>query len=245
MTYYNKQKLLFFLENIVRSHKYCLRKFVIVILAISSFFTLKTDRAKADTFIVNNTNNSGAGSLRQAIIDAENNPGEDTIVFDPMLSGQTITLTSQDANVAQITTGTCSGNAAPFLPRAALQITEDLIIDGSSAPRLIISGGWDGVERTTNVQGFRIFYLPSDATEPANRPNGLLPTPSGQQTLTITDLRLINGNAGPLGGGGDPDLPCDNGGAIYVDQGNLNITSQEFPIFLQVRGGLRAAFIYQ
>ncbi len=34
------------------------------------------------TFIVTNTNDSGAGSLRQAILDAENNPGEDTIEFN-------------------------------------------------------------------------------------------------------------------------------------------------------------------
>ena len=36
-----------------------------------------------------NANDSGAGSLRQAIIDA---PGGDTITFDGFLSGQTIVL---------------------------------------------------------------------------------------------------------------------------------------------------------
>jgi hypothetical protein len=35
----------------------------------------------ASTFTVTNTNNSGAGSLRQAIIDSNNNPGADTITF--------------------------------------------------------------------------------------------------------------------------------------------------------------------
>ena len=46
------------------------------------------------SFLVTNTADSGAGSLRQALADAANNPGGDTIFFDPALSGQTITLTS-------------------------------------------------------------------------------------------------------------------------------------------------------
>jgi hypothetical protein len=36
----------------------------------------------AATFSVTNTNDSGAGSLRQAILDANANPGLDTIAFD-------------------------------------------------------------------------------------------------------------------------------------------------------------------
>jgi hypothetical protein len=37
----------------------------------------------ADPYIVTNTNDSGPGSLWQAITDANNNPGADTITFDP------------------------------------------------------------------------------------------------------------------------------------------------------------------
>ena len=36
----------------------------------------------AATFTVTNTNNSGSGSLRQAIIDANNTPGLDMITFN-------------------------------------------------------------------------------------------------------------------------------------------------------------------
>ena len=45
------------------------------------------------TFTVTNTNDSGAGSLRQAVLDANANAGADTITFDPSVTG-TITLTS-------------------------------------------------------------------------------------------------------------------------------------------------------
>ena len=38
--------------------------------------------ASPATLIVNNTNDSGQGSLRQAIIEANNNPGLDTIAFN-------------------------------------------------------------------------------------------------------------------------------------------------------------------
>src|SRR6266571_1464429 len=53
------------------------------------------DRQLLSTFLVNNTNDSGAGSLRQAILDANSNPGLDTIAFDVNGGGvQTITPTS-------------------------------------------------------------------------------------------------------------------------------------------------------
>ena len=51
--------------------------------------------AQAAPFSVTNTADSGEGSLRQAVSDANASAGEDTISFDPSLSGQTITLGSQ------------------------------------------------------------------------------------------------------------------------------------------------------
>src|SRR5437667_6717641 len=41
----------------------------------------------SNTFTVTNTNDSGTGSLRQAILDANNNPGLDTIAFNIPSSG--------------------------------------------------------------------------------------------------------------------------------------------------------------
>jgi hypothetical protein len=70
------------------------------------------------TFTVSNTMNSGAGSLRQAIDDANNTAGADVIVFSSTLANQTITVSS------------------PFL-----LITSDMTIDGSGAANLTISGG--------------------------------------------------------------------------------------------------------
>jgi len=46
------------------------------------------------TFTVTNTNDSGAGSLRQAILDSNAAGGTNTIEFDPTIAGQTITILS-------------------------------------------------------------------------------------------------------------------------------------------------------
>ncbi|WP_428634504.1 hypothetical protein, partial [Sedimenticola sp.] len=55
--------------------------------------------AQADTFFVNNTSDAGVDSLRQAITNANNNPGPDVIEFNPSLIG----LTIQPDSVIEIT----------------------------------------------------------------------------------------------------------------------------------------------
>src|SRR5262245_30522759 len=54
------------------------------------------ERAVPAVFTVANTADAGAGSLRQAILDANAAPGADTITFDPaaFATPRTITLTS-------------------------------------------------------------------------------------------------------------------------------------------------------
>lgn len=69
------------------------------------------------TFTVNNNNDSGLGSLRQAIADANAATGLDTIEFADNLNGQTITLTSGE-----------------------LEITDELIINGLGSDFLALSG---------------------------------------------------------------------------------------------------------
>jgi hypothetical protein len=55
-----------------------MRRTFAVILAV---FSLAIPFARANTFLVINTADGGTGSLRQAIVDANNNPGFDTIAF--------------------------------------------------------------------------------------------------------------------------------------------------------------------
>jgi len=74
------------------------------------------------TFTVTINGDSGPGSLRQAIADADLDPDADTIVFDATtLMGQTITLTSGE-----------------LLISSALAIAGD--IDGNGTPDITVSG---------------------------------------------------------------------------------------------------------
>src|SRR5437762_5637733 len=72
-----------------RKFKQCLRRSFYVLAIACALFGLPTGQAA--TITVNNKNDSGPGSLRQALAGAHN---EDTINFDSSLNGQTITLTS-------------------------------------------------------------------------------------------------------------------------------------------------------
>ncbi|MBY6204052.1 IPTL-CTERM sorting domain-containing protein [Halomonas denitrificans] len=71
-------------------------------------------------FTVTDGGDSGPGTLRQAVLDANAAPGPDSIDFDPGLSGSTITLTTGE-----------------------IDITDDLQINGPGAPNLTISGNDD------------------------------------------------------------------------------------------------------
>ena len=56
---------------------------------------LAASQAGAATFNVTNLNDAGAGSLRQAVIDANTNAGADVITFQPGLTGTITLLTGQ------------------------------------------------------------------------------------------------------------------------------------------------------
>ena len=86
------------------------------------------DRTVPSTFTVGNLADSGPESLRQAILDANDNPGADLIRFAPAARDGTITLTS-----------------------GQLSITDDLILDGPGVHRLTISG--NDASRVFSVSG--------------------------------------------------------------------------------------------
>src|SRR5262245_10764670 len=84
------------------------------------------DRTVPSTFAVLNNLDSGPGSLRQAVLDANTNPGADTIVFAG--SVHRITLTGGE-----------------------LEVTDSLTIQGPGAGKLSVSG--NDASRVLDVQG--------------------------------------------------------------------------------------------
>jgi hypothetical protein len=88
------------------------------------------------TYTVTNTDDDGAGSLRDAVDKANADRGEDTIVFDAKLANKTIALTS----------GTSENG------ETALTIRDRLTIDATAAPGLRLSG--NGERRILTVRKF-------------------------------------------------------------------------------------------
>jgi hypothetical protein len=89
-----------------KSRRVCVRVFLVLILGLA--FSVSVDAA---TFVVSNTNDFGAGSLRQAITAANANPGADLITFS------------------------IGSGAKTIAPNTALpKITDPVTIDGTTQP---------------------------------------------------------------------------------------------------------------
>ena len=137
--------------------------FFIVLIAI---FTIAFSAANAATYNVINTSDSGAGSLRQAILDANANPGLDNINFAIPLA---------DAGYSNWT-GTGDFWWKITLATNLPDITEDLDIDGlsqstnvaDSNPGAVGSGGTVGVDEIALplYEKLEIEIDANDLTEP-------------------------------------------------------------------------------
>lgn len=124
--------------------------------------------------VVTNTNNTGAGSLRQAIANA--GPGE-AITFHPSLDGQTITLTS-----------------------GQLIIDKNLVIDASALPGGITVQ--NGSDRMFQIEPSRTVTMKSLTLANGQCPSagGAILNRGG--TLTLNRCRLVGNTCANDGGGG-------------------------------------------
>jgi len=110
---------------------------VAALLALLTGLLAVTQPARANPYVVMNTNNSGTGSLRQAITDANNHIGADTITFAAATDGIPIVLAGaagEDANVSGDLDILDGGN---------------LTIQGNGAANTIIDGG--GIDRVFHI----------------------------------------------------------------------------------------------
>jgi len=189
------------------------------------------------TFWVTNTGDSGAGSLRQAVIDANAAGGADDIQFNAGLSGQTITLTSGE-----------------------LAITDDLTVTGLGAANLAVSG--NDASRILNVDdgtGGQIVVSISGLTLTEGAFAGGVGSYGGgirnREDLTLADCTVSSCRAestiplasastfgGAIESGGVLDLTgCTfsgnsilgnlgptSGGAVFVRSGTLTATNCTF-----------------
>jgi predicted outer membrane repeat protein len=161
---------------------------------------------------VTNLNDSGPGSLRDAIQSAASG---DTITFDPSLNGGTIYLTSGALQIAKNLT--IIGPGAP-----------ELTVDGSSSSTVFVSGGIVSISGVTIADGYQSSEFFSGG--------GIVNT----GTLTLDAVVLANnysaGNGGGISNRFDGTVTiidslftgnyaAGTGGAIYSDSGVVTVTS--------------------
>ena len=154
---------------------------------------------QAATITVINTNDSGAGSLRQALLDIVDG---DTIDFDPSLNGQTITLAGSE-----------------------LLVNKSVSINGPGPNNVTIDG--NHTSRVFHVSGGVIATI-DGLTVTNGSASGFFPNGSGggiyndHSTLTLTNCTISgNSSSDSLGQGGG----IFNGGYLtgYFGYGNATL----------------------
>ncbi|MGG6294155.1 DUF4347 domain-containing protein [Leptolyngbya sp. AN02str] len=174
-------------------------------LTTDSSYTIGTNANAAisitqNGFVVINTNDSGTGSLRQAILNANAIAGADTITF----AGATFTDATTD--IITLTSG-------------QLQINSTLYINGTGANRLIISG--NNASRIFDVTiGNRAYF--NDFTVANGRSlfgSGI----NNAGNLTLNNVTIRNNRASLFGGG------VSNYGILAVNNSIIrnNISEQD------------------
>lgn len=113
------------------------------LLGVVSFVSMLAGSLPASTFTVTNTNDAGAGSLRQAITDANGAAGSDTIAFNVSGAGCdgagvcTITLVSQLPTVLDtvLIDGYTQTGAAPNTNASgAINAVLKIVVSGVNVP---------------------------------------------------------------------------------------------------------------
>lgn len=146
--------------------------------ALSSLFVIgAAGAADAATYTVINANDSGPGSLHQAILDANATPEADTIEFAAALSGQTIVLGS------------------------SLSITSTITVNGLGANRLSVSGNDQFVVFIVDqFADLTLRGLTITRGDAMNSNSGYGGGVSNSGRLTVSDCTLTR-NHGQNGGG--------------------------------------------
>ncbi len=183
-------------------------------------------------FIVTNLNDNGPGSLRQAILDANASPGEDTIGFTPGLSG-TIILTSGQLTISDdlILTGPGEGSLAASGNNASRVFEINLAVNVTMSDLTISDGFVNGINGGGILTRGRLdLQRCTLSNNSAFQGGGIF---NESLTLTATDV-TIGGNSASQGGGG---IFNDTGSTTLV---NCNVKGNA----ALVGGGLANGFSF-
>jgi hypothetical protein len=178
-------------------------------------------RVVPSTITVMNTHDSGPGSLRAAITQADMDTSQDTIDFAPAVTG-TITLLSALPDLTGNTIVSGPGASVLTVARSAAQVTPDFRIftvdTGAEVTisGLTISGGHEFFIAGGGIKNAGTLTL-TDCTLSGNSSFLVGGGIDNSGTLTLTDATL-SGNSGRGGGGGI----ANDGGTVTVTNSTLN-----------------------
>jgi hypothetical protein len=202
--------------------------------------------ALAENFLVTNLNDSGAGSLRQAILDANANGETDEITFDATFAGGTIVLSTGELVVAADGELTINGDlAADRVPDITVDAGGDSRVfmiesDATAIIRgLVVTGGnsaGDGGGVVTMENSFFVVLDSSISGNSAAAKGGGIQGGSGG--IVIVNGGTISGNSAADGGGIQSEgasvtivastisgNSATNGGGIHNNLGSFAITN--------------------
>src|SRR5262249_54018760 len=128
------------------------------------------DRCMPSNYTVGNLNDAGGGSLRQAVLNANNHAGPDTLVFKAGLEG-TIKLTS-----------------------GYIEVTDALFLDGPGANKITIDGNRNGA--IFNVSGPKTMNVIIDGLTLFNGSSGAV---FNNAKLKLVGV-VMTGNSSGYGG---------------------------------------------
>ena len=185
-------------------------------------------RRSANTITVTNANDSGSGSLRQALADANNG---DTINFDTSLKGQTVTLTTAELVInknitinglgAELLAVSRAQNATAFrifhILSAHTVIIQGLTISNGLAAQFGAGGGILNEGSTVFLTNCAVSGNSTDVSGGGISDNFLT-----GGTLTIESSTLSGNYAGDYGGG------IENSGALIINNSTLSGNTGEF-----------------
>jgi len=165
---------------------------------------LSASGSKKQIFTVRNLLDSGPGSLRQAILDANANPGADRIHFTGQARG-TIALTS-----------------------GQLDITDDVQIRGPGAEQLVVSGNGQSrvfqIHSSVSAEIERLTITNGRAVGTPGSGGGIL---NDGSTLVLADVVLSNNQAlGASGGTGRGGAVANLAGATLIVTDSLFTQNQ-------------------
>lgn len=191
---------------------------IILLIALLGAAGVGLPGLRGATVTVTTINDSGAGSLRQALAGA--NDG-DTINFDPSLNGQTITLTSGEllVNKSVIISGPGANMLAAdanhasrvFHIASGTDVTvSGLTITNGSAPPPDYFGG--GIYNNHAILTLNNCTISGGVAVPGFGGGIYNDAYAGSATLTINNCTISGNSAWP-------------GGGIYNDQGTVTITN--------------------